>query len=258
MLRQKPGCTTGGCGGGSGSRQTARHPASTSPACSTSSGTAPKRSAVEAQAMPRSWPMNCKRRGERHRARQPDALGDDRQQGIAGGNGEGADGAGGDAVGDQQRIAEAARRQYRRQRQRRRGIEHVVAQQKAARVAAVGHQAAQGQEEQRRRHQRRLGHAHGEGIHMQHDRDQPREQHHLDAERHEPGAEAQQIGRETVGKRLRAGLDRRIGGTISCKDLVPLAHLIVKDTQALPSPTPSEARRWRSGRRCRHSTAPLW
>ena len=107
MLRQKLGCSTGGCGGGSGSRHTARHPTSTRPACRNSSGTAPKRSAVEAQAMPRSWPMNCKRRGERHRTRQPDALGDDRQQGIAGGNGEGADGAGRDAVGDQQGITEA-------------------------------------------------------------------------------------------------------------------------------------------------------
>jgi hypothetical protein len=130
-------------------------------------------------------------RGERHRARQPDALGDHRQQGVAGGNGEGADGAGRDAVGDQQRITETARHQHGGERQGRRGVEHVIAQQQAARVAAVGHQATQRQEEQPRRHQGRLRHADGKGIHVQHDRDQPREQHHLDAERHEPGAEAQ-------------------------------------------------------------------
>jgi hypothetical protein len=136
------------------------------------------------------------RRGERHRPWQPDALGNDRQQRIAGWNGEGADGAGRNAVDDQQGITEASAVQDRCQRQRRRGIEHVIAQQQAARVAAIGHQSAQRQEKQRRRHQGRLGHAHGEGIHVQHDRDQPREQHHLDAKRHEPGAEAQQIDRE--------------------------------------------------------------
>ena len=134
--------------------------------------------------------------GERHGARQPDAPGDHRQQGVAGGNGEGADGAGHDAVGDQQRIAERARHQHGGERQGRRGVEHVIAQEKPPRVAAVGDQATQRQEEQSRRHQSRLGHAHGEGIHMQHDGDQPREQHHLDPERHEPGTKAQQIDRE--------------------------------------------------------------
>ena len=41
-----------------------------------------------------------------------------------------------------------------------------------------------------------LGKAHGEGVHAQHHRDEPREQHHLDPERQEPASEAQQIGRK--------------------------------------------------------------
>ena len=90
--------------------------------------------------------MNCKRRGQRHSAWQADTLGNDRQQSIARRNSEGADGARGDAVGNQQGIAETSAVQDRRQCQRRRGVEHVIAQQKAARVAAIGHQAAQGQE----------------------------------------------------------------------------------------------------------------
>ena len=59
MLRQKPGCSVFGCGGGSGSRRTKMQPASTMPECSSRSGRAPNRSAVEAQAMPKSWPPNC-------------------------------------------------------------------------------------------------------------------------------------------------------------------------------------------------------
>jgi hypothetical protein len=69
----------------------------------------------------------------------------------------------------------------------------VVAQQQAARVAAVGHHAAQRQEQDAGRHQRDLRDADGEGVHMQHDRRQPGEQHLLNAERHEPAAQSCQI-----------------------------------------------------------------
>ena len=89
---------------------TARHPASTRPACSEQQRHGAEavggRGAGDAEELA----DELQRRGERHRARQPDALGDDRQQRIAGRHGEGADGAGREAVGDQQRIAEAARR----------------------------------------------------------------------------------------------------------------------------------------------------
>ena len=114
MLRQKPGCSTGGCGGGSGSRRTARQPTSIRPACSNSSGTAPKRSAVEAQAMPRSWPMNCNAVASATARGSPTPLATTGNSASRVGNGEGADGARRDAVGDQQGITEAARRTARR------------------------------------------------------------------------------------------------------------------------------------------------
>jgi len=79
----------------------------------------------------------------------------------------------------------------------------IAAFRQPARVAAIGDQPAQRQEEQRWRHQRGLGDADGEGIHVQHDRDQPREQHHLDAERQEPAGEAYQIGRKSGAGRGR-------------------------------------------------------
>jgi hypothetical protein len=55
----------------------------------------------------------------------------------------------------------------------------VIAQQQPAGVAAVGDQPAQRQEQDAGRHQRNLGDADGERIHVQHDRGQPGEQHHL-------------------------------------------------------------------------------
>ena len=252
MLRQKLGCATGGCGGGSGSRHTAMA-AQQHQAGMQDRAAARRRSGrpVEAQAMPMSWPTNCSAvASATARGRLP--LATDGQQRIARRHGEGADRAGREAVGDQQRIAEAARRQHGRQHQRRHGVEHVVAQQQPARVAAVGRPGRPAAGTAAGRHQGRLRHAHGEGIHVQHDRDQPREQHHLDAERHEPAAEPQQVDGED---RDGMGLSCLPEYTISCRNLVPLAHLIVKDTGSCPTP---RSRRWRSGRRCRHSTAPLW
>jgi len=124
-----------------------------------------------------------------------------RQQRVARRHGEGADRAGGQAVGDQQGITEAAQRQHAGQDHRRDRVEHVVAQQQLARIAAIGGQASQRQEQQRRRHQGHLRHADGEGVHVQDHRDQPREEHHLDAQRHEPGPKAGQVGGKAGGTR---------------------------------------------------------
>ena len=205
-----------------------------------SSGTAPMRSASEAAAMPISWPMNCSavasatargRLRPRHR----------RQKRVAGRHGEGADRSCRQAVGDQQRIAEAAHRQHAGQHQRRHGIEQVVAQQQAARVAAVGDQPAQRQEQDAGRHQRHLGDADGEGVHVQHDRGQPGEQHLLDAERHEPAAQSCQIdgkgGKARHGGNLPRSLFNYIlqGVSAACSSNSQRAQAVASD--------PSEARR---------------
>jgi hypothetical protein len=161
------------------------------------------------------------RRRQSHGTRQI-GLGHPRQQRVARRHGEGADRAGGQTVGDQQRIAQPARHQHARQHQRRQSVEKVVAQQQPARVAAIGNQPAQRQEQDARRHQRHLRDADGEGIHAQHDRGQPREQHHLDAERNEPAGEPEQVkGKE------RAHACRRAREAIYCSELSLTSHELV-------------------------------
>ena len=132
---------------------------------------------------------------QRHGARQV-AAGHHRQKSVSGRHGEGADRACRQAIGDEQRIAQPVERQDTRQDQRRQGVEDVVAQEQAPRIAPVGDQATQWQEEDARRHQRHLRHADKEGVHVQHDGRQPGEQHLLDAERHEPAAEARKVDGE--------------------------------------------------------------
>ena len=61
-------------------------------------------------------------------------------------------------------------------------------------MKAIGDQAAQRQEEQARRHQSGLGDTRGERVHVQHDHDQPGEQHRLHPKRQEPAGETHQIG----------------------------------------------------------------
>ena len=151
--------------------------------------------------MPRSWPPNCSAVASATARGRPPFGATTGSSASRVGTAKAPIEPAIDAVGDQQRVAEAAAPQHQGERQRRHGVEQVIAQQQPAGVAAVGDQAAQRQEQQRRRHDGGLRHAHGEGVHMEHDRDQPREQHHLDAERHEPAGEAQQIDREGVWAR---------------------------------------------------------
>jgi hypothetical protein len=117
-------------------------------------------------------------------------------------DGEGADRADGDSVDDQERIAQPVGPQDQRQGERRQGVDQVISQQQPAGIAAVGHQPAQRQEQQRRRHESRLRDAYRERVHVQDHGDQPREQHHLDTQRHEPAGEAGEIDRERAGRGL--------------------------------------------------------
>ena len=198
------------------------------------------RSACEAAGDADKLADELQRRRQRHGARQVAAR-HRRQKRVAGRHGEGADRSCRQAVGDQQRVAEPAHRQHAGQHQRRHGIEEVVAQQQAARVAAVGDQAAQRQEQDAGRHQRHLGDADGEGIHVQHDRRQPGEQHLLDAERHEPAAQSCQIygkgGKARHGWNLPRSLFNYILQDVSaaCSSNSQRAQAVASD--------PSEARR---------------
>ena len=164
------------------------------------------------------------RRRQRHRPRQVTA-GHGGQQRIARRHGKGADRTGCQAIGDQQRVAQHAHRQQAQQDQGRQGVEKVVAQQQAPGIAAIGDHAPQRQEQDARRHQRHLGQADGESIHVQHDSRQPGKQYLLDAKRDEPASQAREVDGKDGGTGA-ACFDWM--STISCNGLVPLAHPIVK------------------------------
>ncbi len=198
------------------------------------------RSASEATAMPMSWPMNCSAvASATARGRLPPATAGRSASRV--GTAKAPIDPAAEPIGDQQRIAQRRPSTARPPAPGRHGIEHVVAQQQAAGVAAVGHQAAQRQEQDAGRHQRHLGDADGEGVHVQHDRGQPGEQHLLDAERHEPAAQSCQI--DGKGRKARHGgnLPRSLfnyilqGVSAACSSNSQRAQAVASD--------PSEARR---------------
>ena len=110
------------------------------------------------------------RGGERHGARQV-ARATKGSSASRRRYGEGADRSRGEAVGDQQRVAQAAHRQHGAQHQWRHGVEAVIEQQQPACV--LGRRPARpSAEKNARRHQRHLREADREGIHVQDDRGQ--------------------------------------------------------------------------------------